>query len=105
DRSRLDTGQRAALVNLLCDTGLIHRSLKEYDAAARIGREAVLRSAGLPNNIRGRALNEMAITLGQMGDLQGSIGALEGTLPVARENAQRDPSWENRRRVASTLTN
>jgi serine/threonine protein kinase/tetratricopeptide (TPR) repeat protein len=105
DQNRLDISQRVALVDLLCNAEGMRRSLREYGAAAKLGREAEARSAGLPPNAQRRALNELAITLGYSGDLLGSVSAFERMLPIARETAKLDPSLESKRGLASTLIN
>ncbi len=104
DRHILDIPQQEALNKLLCDMEGLYRFLREFDTAALIGREAVSRSNGLGPVPRERALTEMATTLNIMGDLVGSVDAFERMLPVARENAQRDPTWENRLHVGTLLT-
>jgi serine/threonine protein kinase len=105
DQNQLDSARRTAFVSLLCDAELMQRSLRDYEAALRLGREAETRSAGLPANVRRRALNELAITFGSMGDVLGHVDTLDRMLPIARETAKRDPSLESRRGLASTLMN
>jgi len=105
DQRRLDIPQQVILVRLLSDGGAMRRSLLEFNAAIRLGREAIERSAGLPWSIQRDALNEMASTLGRAGDLPGSVQARERIVPLVREAAQRDPSFENRSALAGTLLN
>ena len=105
EQKRLDVAQQAALVILLNDAGSLRRSRREFEAATRLGREAVARSAGLSWDTQREALNEMANTLGRAGDLPGSIAAREQILPLARQAVLRDPSLENRRALAGTLLN
>ncbi len=105
DRKLLDTSQRNTLLNMLCDLELTYRSLKQYDNAGRVGREAIARSGGLDAISRGRAAGELGITLSLRGDLAGSEKALEQLLAVSRENAQHDPSFANRLRAATSLSN
>jgi tetratricopeptide (TPR) repeat protein/tRNA A-37 threonylcarbamoyl transferase component Bud32 len=104
DAKLLDLSQQEALNKLLCDTEELYRFLRDFDAAARIGREAMARSDGLGPVARERTATEMATTLNIMGDLVGSVAAFERMLPVARENARRDPSWQNRLHVGILLT-
>ena len=105
DQNRLSIPQREALVNLLCDAGVIRLTLLEYAEAVRLGREAVERSAGLPGNVQRNALHQLASFLGFAGDLTGSVSVRERTLPIVRETALRDPSFENRMALVSMLMN
>jgi tetratricopeptide (TPR) repeat protein len=102
--NRLDRGQREVLAGILCDAGEISRFLRDYDTALRLDREADAASTGLPAIVRERVLAETATTLNRMGDLLGSVRALEQTLAVSRENATLNPSWENWQQVVTILT-
>ncbi len=99
----LNDQQRAAFVNLLGEAEMMRLSLIEYDAAIRLGREAVDRSAGLPAAVQRGALLRLGTSLGYSGDLLGSLAIEERALPILREAAQRDPSYENRRVLATNL--
>lgn len=103
DRHALTSAQTGVLVTLLCDAEAVYRYLREYDNAARIGREAVARSAGLAASAQLRPLSEMARSIELLGDLNDSLSAQQQVLRAAREYAQTEPSLPNRLRVGSTL--
>src|SRR5262249_30025859 len=82
DGKQLDVPRREVLNKLLCDVEELYRALRDFDAATRIGREAVTRSESLGPVARERALTEMAASLNFTGDLLGSAEAFERMLPV-----------------------
>src|SRR5262249_42714447 len=89
----------------LCDAESLHFNLFEWDAAVRLGQEAVRRSAGLPANVQRMALNQWSSALGRAGDLVGSLNARQRTLPLMREAAHADPSFANKKALAISLSN
>ena len=105
DRKLLNEAQRGDLVNMLCEAELLHRSLQEYDTALRLGREAIARSERLPPSLRSHALGEMAISLRVADDLTGSLDLWEKIVPERRAIAQQDGSFDNRRSLATALSN
>ena len=105
DQNRLDIPQRVAFTRILSQAQATFRILPDFDTAVRLGREAVETSAGLPGNVQWAALNELASTLGRVGDLTGSLSIRERLLPLLREEAHRDPSYDNRRALTGVLVN
>jgi len=105
DQKLLSIKQLQVFVNVLCDAEGIRRGLRQYPEAVQLGQEAERRSAGLPANARRRALNELAITFGYMGNLLGSANSFEKMVPIARETAKVDPSLDSKMGLASTLLN
>ena len=100
-----DAAGAEILSGLLCDASVTYRFLRDYPTALERAREAVGISAGLPHVARERALGEVAATLNQTGDLDGSLTTLDQTLAIARDNARRDSSWASRRELAALLDN
>ncbi len=105
DSGGLDENRRIALVDMLCRAQIHLRGLGENDAGARIGREAVARSSGLPGMTQRQALNELSITLLRLGDIAGSVNSRVRTIAVVRELVRSKPSFEIKQELGSSLVN
>ena len=105
DSGGLDESRRIALVDMLCRAQVLRRGLVEDEAAARLGREAVARSTGLPGMTQRQAMNELSITLMRLGDLAGSVNSRVQTIAVVRELVRSKPSFENKQELGSSLVN
>jgi serine/threonine protein kinase len=104
-RKLLDDRQRETLVNMVVDAEIAHFTLSDHATAVALGREAVELSAGLPDPVQRKALNQLSTALGRAGDLPGSLAARERTLPMMREAAKRQPTFQNELALANTLSN
>ena len=100
----LNADQSNRFVNLLLDAVVAARAFKRHDAVD-LAREAVAKSAAADRPNRSRALGELAISLGERGDLKGAEASLQEVLRVSRENLALDPSLPTRRRLGVSLVN
>jgi len=105
DQKLLSLPQQQVFLNIICDAELMRRDQLQYPEAVQLGQEAERRSVGLPANARRRAINELAITFGEIGDLAGSANSFEKMVPIARETARVEPSLDSKMGLASTLLN
>lgn len=103
-RNRLNQQQKETFVTFLCSAEAEYRYLRDYPAALRLGKEAIAESEGMPAPVRLTALHEMSLVVQLMGDLTGSLNALEREVSGLRENLARNPTPESRLRLATALS-
>ncbi len=104
EAGRLDEQQKELFVTFLCSAEEEYRYLRDYPAALRLGQEAIARSDRMPAAVRLRALHETSLVVQLMGDLTGSLNALEREVSALREHLSQDPSPENQLRLATALS-
>ena len=102
-RNRLSAKQREDLIEMLTNAAVQHRSLKDYQGSLTLVREAVAQSNGIAPGWQARALGDLANTLLLMGDLNASLETVEQVVAVRRQMAEQDPSFVNRRNLATAL--
>ncbi len=103
DKRLLSVSQQEAFVKMLSLAGQMHRGLHQYDAAKKLGQEAVERSSQLSAATKWLALFHLSATLGRAGELLESVEIQSKLLPISREIVKSEPTIQNRNRLAHVL--
>ncbi len=103
DRGLLDQSQTKTFVEMLSECRSIVETLHQTPKAIALSREAVRYSRPLPELNRFRALGNLSIALASTGDIPGALEVFKETTAIASKAFEKDPSPENRQRLAQTF--
>jgi tetratricopeptide (TPR) repeat protein/tRNA A-37 threonylcarbamoyl transferase component Bud32 len=102
-RNLLTVKQRDNVIRAMSDLSLLYRSLKRYDDARRVSKEAILIAAPASPAARRQAQGELAIVEGLRGDLAGSLDSWEKMVALVRIEVAKEPTLLNRRALPSAM--